>query len=37
MGAKIIHDDDVARRQGRRERLLDISEKCGAVDGAVKD
>ena len=37
MGTEIIHDDDVARRQCRRESLLDISEECFAVDGAIKD
>ena len=37
MGTEIIHDDYVARRQCRREGLLNISEECFAVDGAIKD
>lgn len=37
VGAQIVHDDDVAGRQGRRQNLLDIGEELFAVDGAVED
>jgi hypothetical protein len=37
VGAQIVHDDDVAGGQGRRQNLLDIGEELFAVDGAVED
>ena len=37
VGAQIVHDDDVAGRQGRRQDLLDIGEELFAIDGAVED
>jgi len=36
MRAEIIHDDDIARRERRRQNLLDISEKAFAVDRPVE-
>lgn len=37
MRAEIVHGDDIARRQGRRENLLDIGEELFAIDGSVED
>ena len=34
--AKIIHDDDVAGRQCRREKLLDIGSKACPIDRTIK-
>ena len=36
MGAEIVEDDDVARLQRRREKLIDISAETLAVDGSVE-
>jgi len=36
MGTEIIHDDNVARRQCRRESLLDISEEVSPLMGPSK-
>ena len=35
--AEIIHDDDISRRERRRQNLLDISEKAFAIDRPVED
>ena len=37
MAAEIVHDDDVARLQGRDEELLDIGEEAATVDRAIDD
>ena len=37
VGRKVVHDDDVARLERRRQGLLDIGKKALAVDGAVED
>src|SRR6201987_3673312 len=37
MTAEIIHDDDVTRREGRREHLIDIGLEGASVDGPIKD
>jgi hypothetical protein len=37
VGAKVVQHHDVARAQGRRQRLLDIGEEARAVDRAVED
>jgi len=34
---EIVEDDDVARRQGRRQKLFDISGEQRAVDRSVED
>jgi hypothetical protein len=34
VGAEVVHDHDVARALGRRQSLLDIGQKAGAVDRA---
>jgi hypothetical protein len=34
---EVVEDDDVAWAQGRHEDLLDIREKRGVVDRAIKD
>ena len=34
---EVVEDDDVAWAQGRHEDLLDIREKRGIVDRAIKD
>jgi hypothetical protein len=36
VGAEIVEDDDVARLQRRREKLIDISAETLAVDGSVE-
>lgn len=36
VGSKIVHDDDVAGRKRRHEKLLDIGKEAGAIDRAVK-
>jgi len=33
---QIVHDDDVARREGRHQHPLDIGQEGGAVHGAVE-
>ena len=35
--AEIVHDDDVARTEGRHQELFDIGAKAGAVDRPVDD
>ncbi len=37
MAAEIIHDNDVAGRQGRHQHLLDVGRKVSAVDRPVED
>lgn len=37
VAAEIVHDDDVALAQNRRELLFDIGAEAFAVDRAVKD
>ena len=37
VSGQIVHDDDVARRERRRQDLFDISEESGVVHSAVKD
>ena len=37
MAAEIVHDDDVARLQGRYEDLVDVSPKALTVDRAVEN
>ena len=34
---QVVHDDDVARGERRREDLLDVSEETCAVDRTIKD
>ena len=36
MRAEIVHDDDVARLQRRRQNLLDVSGKALAIDRPVE-
>jgi hypothetical protein len=36
VGAEIVEDEDVARLQRRREKLLDITAETLAVDGSVE-
>ena len=33
---EVVHDDDVARRERWRQDLLDVGQKTGAVDRAIK-
>ena len=35
--AEIVHNDDVARGEGREQALLHIGEEAGAVDRAIED
>lgn len=35
VAAKVVEDDDVARREGRHEHPLDISREQIAIDGSV--
>lgn len=37
MGAQIVHEDDIALFQGRRENLLDICNKCWPIHRAIDD
>ncbi len=37
MAAEVVHDDNVARREDREERLFDISAKACAIDRSVGD
>ena len=37
MAAKVVHDDDVAGRQGWHEELLDPGRKALTIDRAVED
>ena len=37
MAGQIVHDDDVARAQGRGEDLLDIGPEDVTVHGAIED
>jgi len=37
MAAEVVHDDNVARREDREERLFDISAKACAIDRSVDD
>jgi len=37
MAAEVVHDDDVAWRQNREEKLLDISQEACAIDRSVDD
>ena len=37
VASQIVHNDDVAGRQGGDEELLDIGGEALAVDGAVDD
>ena len=37
MAAEIVHDDDVAGRERRHEKLLDIGEEVLAVDRPIED
>jgi hypothetical protein len=34
---RLVHDDDVAWRHNREEKLLDISEEACAIDRSVDD
>jgi hypothetical protein len=36
VGGQIVHDDDVARSQGRCERLFDIGAESFSIHGAIK-
>ena len=36
MTREVVHDDDVARRERWRQDLLDVGQKTGAVDRAIK-
>ena len=36
VGTEIVHDDDVARRQGRHQELLDVSRESAAVDRPIE-
>lgn len=36
MRAEIVHDDDISRRERRRQNLFDISEEAFAVDRPVE-
>jgi hypothetical protein len=37
VAAKVVHDDDVAGREGGQQELLDIGREALAVDGAIED
>jgi hypothetical protein len=37
VGAQIVHEDDIALFQGRRENLLDICNKCWPIHRAIDD
>src|SRR6185312_3300574 len=37
VAAQIVHDDDVARREGWNEELFDIGQEASPIDGAVDD
>ncbi len=37
VAAEIIHDNDVAGRQGRHQHLVDVGRKISAVDRPVED
>ena len=37
MTRQVVHDDDVARGERRREDLLDVGEETCAVDRTIKD
>ena len=37
VGGQVVHDDDIAGGQGRREGLLDTGQEALAVDSAVED
>ena len=37
MGAQVVHEDDVALAQGRRQDLLDISQERRPIHRAVDD
>ena len=37
MAGQIVHDDDIARAQGRGEDLFDIGAEDVAVHGAIED
>jgi hypothetical protein len=36
VGGEVVHDHAIALAQGRRQRLLDVGHKAGAVDRAVE-
>ena len=36
VGTEIVHDDDVARCQGRHQELLDVSREGAAVDRPIE-
>ena len=37
VAAQIVHNDDIARSEGRQQTLFDIGQEAGAVDRAVED
>ncbi len=37
VAAQIVHNDDIARSEGRQQTLFDIGQEAGAVDRAIED